>query len=193
MTAPFGGPITSGFNTGGFSTGQIGGVIQGGTQIYQAYREGQTGLHADDPKRFDTASAQYYAAIGGDTVSLCRLKYWGGRRGCADCGGTQYCGMATQAAKDYVEACYIVATQVLAGNAPMDTPAPPYPTSAEGTGSLLTQIASWAKKVSEVSGEVATALGDTPTTNTQQRLDILSPILIVAALGLVFVVLAKRG
>jgi len=159
---------------------------------YQAYSEGQTGLHKDDPARFDQAAAQYYAALKGDSVALCRLKYWGGRRGCSNCGGTQYCGMATQVAKDYVEACYIVATQVLAGRAPLDTPAPPYPTSAEGTASLLDNVAKWARQVSEVSGGVATYLGNTPTPNTQQKVDILtSPVVLVGVGVLLFFALRK--
>ena len=94
--------------------------------------------------------------------------------------------MATQVAKDYVEACYIVATTVLAGKAPLDTPAPPYPTSVEGTRSLLDELAKWARKVSEVSGGIATQLGNTPTTNVQQRIDILWPVALVAVLGIAF-------
>lgn len=159
---------------------------------YQAYSEGQTGIHRDDPARFDQAAAQYYAAIKGDAVALCRLKYWGGRRGCASCGGTQYCGMATKVAKDYVEACFIVATQVLAGHAPLDTPAPPYPTSVEGTTSLLDEVAKWARQVSEVSGGVATYLGNTPTPNTQQKVDILtSPVVLIVVGALLFFALRK--
>lgn len=153
---------------------------------YQTYQEGQTGIHKDDPARFDRAAAEYYAAIKGDAVALCRLKYWGGRRGTGTCGGTQYSGMATQVAKDYVEACYIVATTVLAGKAPLDTPALPYPTSVEGTRSLLDELAKWARKVSEVSGGIATQLGNTPTTNVQQRIDILWPVALVAVLGIAF-------
>jgi hypothetical protein len=159
---------------------------------YQSYSEGQTGLHKDDPARFDQAAAQYYSAIKGDTVALCRLKYWGGRRGTGSCGGTQYSGMATQVAKDYVEACYIVATEVLAGHAPLDTPAPPYPTSAEGTRSLLDELAKWARQVSEVSGGVATYLGNTPATNTQQKVDVLtSPVVLIAVGVLLFFALRK--
>jgi len=159
---------------------------------YQAYSEGQTGIHKDDPARFDKAAAEYYAAIGGDTVALCRLKYWGGRRDCANCGGTQYCGMATQVAKDYVEACYIVATAVLAGHAPVDTPAPPYPRSAEGTVSLLDQVAKWARQVSEVSGGVATQLGDTPKPNIQQKVDLFtSPVVLVVVGVLLFFAFRK--
>lgn len=153
---------------------------------YQSYQEGQTGLHKDDPARFDQAAAQYYAAIRGDTVALCRLKYWGGRRGTGTCGSAEYSGMATQVAKDYVEACFIVATAVLAGSAPLDTSAPPYPTSAEGTRSLLDQVASWARQVSEVSGGIATQLGNTPAPNVQQKINILWPIALVAVLGLAF-------
>lgn len=159
---------------------------------YKTYSEGQTGIHRDDPARFDRAAAEYYAAIKGDTVALCRLKYWGGRRGCASCGGTQYCGMATQVAKDYVEACFIVATQVLAGHAPLDTPAPPYPTSVEGTRSLLDELAKWARQVSEVTGGVATYLGNTPATNTQQKVDVLtSPVVLIAVGVLLFFALRK--
>lgn len=159
---------------------------------YQAYSEGQTGLHKDDPARFDRAAAEYYAAIRGDAVALCRLRYWGGRRGTGTCGGTQYSGMATKVAKDYVEACFIVATQVLAGHAPLDTPAPPYPTSAEGTASLLDEVGKWARQVSEVSGGVATYLGNTPTPNVQQKVDILtSPVVLIAVGVLLFFALRK--
>jgi len=151
---------------------------------YQAYQEGQTGLHKDDPARFDQAAAQYYAAIGGDAVALCRLKYWGGQRGCGSCGGTQYCGMATQVAKDYVEACYQVAERVLAGAAPLDTPAPPYPRSVEGGKDLLAQIGSWARQVSETTGGIATYLGNTPAINTQQKVDFLTSPLVLVGVGL---------
>lgn len=167
-------------------------IGQGALTAYQSYAEGQTGLHKDDPARFDQAAAQYYAAIKGDTVALCRLKYWGGRRGCFTCGGTEYCGMATKVAKDYVEACYIVASQVLAGHAPLDTPAPPYPTSAEGTASLLDEVAKWARQVSEVSGGVATYLGNTPATNVQQKVDLFtSPVVLIAVGALLFFALRK--
>jgi hypothetical protein len=167
-------------------------LVPVGIAAYNAFSEGQTGIHKDDPARFDKAAAEYYAAIRGDTVSLCRLKYWGGRRGCASCGGTQYCGMATQVAKDYVEACFIVATTVLAGKAPLDTPAPPYPTSAEGTVSLLDKVAKWAREVSETSGGVATFLGNTPTPNTQQKIDVLtSPVVLIAVGVLLFFALRK--
>ncbi len=167
-------------------------IAAAGLSAYQSWSEGQTGIHRDDPARFDQAAAQYYAAIGGDSVALCRLKYWGGRRGCANCGGTQYCGMATQVAKDYVEACFIVATAVLAGSAPLDTPAPPYPTSVEGTTSLLDQVGKWARQVSETSGGVATFLGNTPATNTQQKIDVFtSPVVLVVVGVLIFFALRK--
>jgi hypothetical protein len=159
---------------------------------YKAYESSQTGLHKDDPARFDQAAAQYYAAIQRDAVALCRLKYWGGRRGCATCGGVQYCGMATDVAKDYVEACYQVALQVLAGNAPLDTPAPPYPTRADGGKSLLSQVADWARKVSEVSGGIATHLGNTPEPNLQQKINTFtSPVVLVALGVLLFFALRK--
>lgn len=159
---------------------------------YKTYEEGQTGIHASDPGRFDKAAADYYAAIGRDAVALCRLKYWGGRRGCFKCGGIEYCGMATQVAKDYVEACYIVATQVLAGNAPLDTPAPPYPTSVEGTAGLLDQVARWARGVSETSGKVATFLGNTPEPNVQQKIDLFThPVVLVGVAVLLFFAFRK--
>lgn len=158
---------------------------------YKEYEEGQTGLHKDDPARFDEAARQYYAAIGRDAVALCRLKYWGGRRGPGTCGGVQYSGMATAVAKDYVEACYQVALAVLDGKAPLDTPAPPYPTSVEGGASLLSKVANWARTVSETSGGVATFLGNTPTTNTQQKVDLFTSWPVLLAVG-VLIFLAVR-
>lgn len=159
---------------------------------YQSYSEGQTGIHKDDPARFDKAAADYYAAIGRDAVALCRLKYWGGRRGTGTCSGQEYSGMATVVAKDYVEACYQVALKVLDGSAPLDTPAPPYPRSAEGGKSLLDEIGKWARTLSETSGNVATALGNTPATNTQQKVDLFtSPVVLIVVGVLVFLAVRK--
>ena len=148
-----------------------------GQQLYSQYQEGQTGLHKNDPDRFAQSAAKYYAAIDGDDIAACFLKYWGGRRGCAPggCGGTPVCGQATQVAKDYNEACYQVFLKVQDGTLPLNTPAPPFPTSVEGGANLIANIISdigkIAKTVSEVTGTVATATGNTPTTNTQQKVN----------------------
>jgi hypothetical protein len=88
----------------------------------------------DDPNRFAQSQAWYYAAVQGDAVALCKLKYMGGSRGCAPggCGGAQTCGFATVAAKTYNEQLYQQALSVLSGAQPQSTPLPqsPQPSAA---------------------------------------------------------------
>jgi len=83
----------------------------------------------DDPNRFAQSVTWYYAAVQGDAVALCKLKYMGGTRGCAPggCAGAQTCGFATAAAKQYNEQLYQQALSVLSGAQPQSTPVPQSP------------------------------------------------------------------
>ena len=108
---------TSGWVTLGVSAGQ------------QLLNLANSSTNATDPERFAKAQAWYSAAIQGDAVALCTLKYMGGIRGCAPggCGGAQTCGFATAIAKQYTEVLYQKALGVLSGAISPGEPLPPSP------------------------------------------------------------------
>lgn len=145
-----------------------------------------------DPERFAQAQSWYAAAIAGDSVALCKLKYMGGLRGCAPggCSGTAACGFATTVAKAYAEQLYQQALRVLAGQLSPAQPLPPSPApsgSGQSAGSVL-------QGVSEVSGAAATGLGYPPQPNATQVLNYVSgfaPLILIVAVGAIVYAIVK--
>ena len=88
-----------------------------------------------DPERFAKAQAWYAAAIQGDQVALCNLKYMGGMRGSAPggCGGAPASGFATDVAKAYCEQLYQQALRVLSGSLSPSVPIPNAPQAGAAT------------------------------------------------------------
>lgn len=146
-----------------------------------------------DPERFARAQAWYSAAIAGDAVALCHLKYMGGLRGNAPggCAGVAAGGFATNVAKAYCESLYQQALRVLAGQQSPAMPIPPAP-GASGAGQTVGQVA---QGVSQVSTAVATGLGYTPQPTPTQLLSAATswaPVILIGVVGLV-VYLAVRS
>lgn len=153
--------------------------------------------NAQDKERFAKADAWYSRAIQGDAQALCYLQFMGGRRGSSVCGGDPAAGFATQPAKDYCEQLYQQALKVLAGTLSSATPTPKPPAQTTTAGAAVSVLGAAANQTAQNAGNLATALGQPPQTNLQQKLaDVTTyakwAFVGVGVLGLVYLVVRAR-